>query len=182
MPRQTVVGSDNVAIEIEVTAAEVCFAWQIPSVIKDAQNVFLAFGTRRESGAAVLPFAQHAEGSTVFLPFKANLILLIEIRGSGATCFIRRWTNWRWGAREQTDAFKATAADGALVVRIPRPILGHSDRIDFASYAKDPTANDGWRWLWGCSDKSVESGIGDKYIPHFYELRFSDTPQLMLRT
>ncbi len=48
-------------------------------------------------------------------------------------------------------------------------------------YAKDPNANDGWGWFWGCSDRTVDSGIGDKYIPHYHELRLEadDAPLLL---
>ena len=42
--------------------------------------------------------------------------------------------------------------------------------IDFVAYAKDPDSNNGWGWFWGCSDRSVASGLGDKYIPHYHEL------------
>lgn len=123
-----------------------------------------------ESGAAVLPFSQHAEGSTVFLPFKADLLLSAEIRPGRIAAFMRRWGRWRWNERQETDAFQITETNDEFVFRIPRKLLGSAGKIDCAIYAKDPVANDGWGWFWGCSNRNVASGMGDKYIPHYYEL------------
>ncbi|HEX4629793.1 MAG TPA: alpha-amylase family glycosyl hydrolase, partial [Chthoniobacterales bacterium] len=134
-----------------------------------AQNIFLALGTRREMGACVLPFAQHAEGSTVFVPFRADRLLSVEVRGRQIETFIRRWERWHWSERERTDEFAASMADGEIVFRIPRSPLGAERAIDFVAYAKDPAANEGWGWLWGCSDRTVDGGIGDKYIPHYHQ-------------
>ncbi|MCA1658214.1 MAG: hypothetical protein LC627_02825, partial [Verrucomicrobiaceae bacterium] len=136
----------------------------------DALNIFVALGTHRESGAAVLPFSQHAEGSTVFLPFKADLLLSAEIRGDRIASFIRRWERWRWNERQESDSVEITEKDGEFVFRIPGKLLGNARKIDCAIYAKDPFSNDGWGWFWGCSDRSVAAGVGDKYIPHYYEL------------
>ena len=99
MSPQTIFGLDNVSIEIEVTAADVCFACHFPAIIEGAQNISFVFATRREIGSAILPFARDAEGSTVFLPFNADLLLVIEIREGDATGFVRRWNDWRWSAR-----------------------------------------------------------------------------------
>ncbi|MFL6590291.1 MAG: alpha-amylase family glycosyl hydrolase, partial [Chthoniobacterales bacterium] len=179
---QTIVGSDNITIAVEITEADLCFEYRFPSVCQDPQNVFLAFGTDREIGAAVLPFTQDAEGSTVFLPFKADLLLTIEIRQSELTCFIRRWHDWRWSEREPTDAYQATTSGVDLALRIPRTLFTGTRRIDFVSYAKDPAANHGWGWLWGCSDRTVTGGVGDKAIPHYHELRLDDGQLLTLRS
>ena len=182
MLRDTVTGADGVSIEVHVTDAEVGFAYRFPSAIKDPQTIFLALRLHREIGGAVLPFAQHAEGSTVFLPFKADLLLAVEIRGTQVTVFQRRWERWQWSAREETDAFEAAIGDGNLALRFPRTLFGTTDHIYFVSYAKDLAANNGWGWLWGCSDRSVEGGTGDKYIPHYHELRFDGSPLLTLQS
>lgn len=122
-------------------------------------------------GAAVLPFAQHAEGSTVFLPFKSDLLLMGEVRGGQVVCFLRRWERWRWSEREQTSsAFALAEENGEFVFRVPRALFGETGEVDCAIYAKDPSANHGWGWFWGCSDRSVASGAGDKYISRFYQL------------
>jgi len=132
----------------------------------------------------VLPFAQRAEGSTVFLPFKADLLLTAEIRGDQIFSFVRKYERWRWSERDPAQAFDVAAQDdGEFVFRVPRALAGDATKIDFAFYAKDPNANNGWGWFWGCSDRTVESGIGDKYISHYHELQrgAEDAPLLNWR-
>ncbi len=171
MRNERIAGSDQVAVTITLSAAELLITYRSPGLGATAQNLFLVLGTGRGIGAAVIPFGQHSEGSTVFLPFKADLLLSVEIRADQVSSFIRRWDHWRWSDRERTDAFEATGADGEFIFRIPRPLVGDVSPIDFVVYAKDPSANDGWGWFWGCSDRTVDSGVGDKYIPHYHELR-----------
>jgi glycosidase len=167
---QTIAGSDNVSIMVTVTERELFFRYH-PPPSENPLNICIALGTHRQMGGAILPFAQHFEGSTVFLPFKSDLLLSVEIRAEQIVCFLRRWEQCRWSEREQTQKFEATQENEEFVFRIPRPLVGEATNIDFAIYAKDPNANDGWGWFWGCSDRAVASGIGDKYIPHYYELR-----------
>jgi glycosidase len=167
---QTIVGSDGVSITVAASERELLFRYRPPEPCEGALNIYAALGTHRESGAAILPFAQHFEGSTVFLSFKSDLLLSVEVRSGQILSFLRRWERWQWSDREQTEAFEVTRESGEFVLRIPRPLVGEAKKIDFAIYAKDPNANNGWGWFWGCSDRSVASGIGDKYIPHFHEL------------
>lgn len=153
-----------------------------PGPIENALNIFVALGTHEEIGAAVLPFGQHAEGSTVFLPFKSDLLLTAEISNGQITSSIRWWERWCWSERETTDAFEVSEQNGEFVFRIPRPLLGDTATIDIVVYAKDPDANDGWGWFWGCADCGVEAGTGDKYIPHYHELCLhGDAPLLAAR-
>jgi glycosidase len=168
--KQTIAGSDNVSITVAVSERELLFRYDPPPPGENALAICIALGTHREIGAAILPFSQHAEGSTVFLPFKSDLLLSAEVRATTIVCFLRRWERWRWSEWEQTQAFDVTQEDGEFVFRIPSNLLGGVGKLDFAIYAKDPNANNGWGWFWGCSDRSVASGIGDKYIPHYYEL------------
>ncbi|HWM26226.1 MAG TPA: alpha-amylase family glycosyl hydrolase [Chthoniobacterales bacterium] len=180
---QAIAGSDRVSISVAISERELSFRYRPPTPGKDALNIHVAVGTGREIGAAVLPFARHAEGSTVFLPFKADLLLSAEIRGDEIVALIRRWERWRWSERERTQSFSVSGQDGEFAFSIPRALVGDATTINFAIYAKDPNANDGWGWFWGCSDHTVDSGIGDKYIPHHHELRLepvipSESPAL----
>ena len=168
---ETIVGSDDVSITIAVDELELSFRFRPPGPGGNPIHIYLALGTHRQIGAAILPFVQYGEGSTVFLPFKSDLLLSAEARSGQIARFQRRWERWRWSEREQTNAFTATSEDGAYVFRIPRPLVGEGTGIRFVIYAKDPNANNGWGWFWGCSDPSVASGLGDKYIPHYHELR-----------
>ena len=78
-------------------------------------------------------------------------------------------------------AFQVAEIEDEFVFRIPRALVTGARAVAFVFYAKDPNANDGWGWLWGCSDPTVESGVGDKYIPHYHELSFPEE-QLRLRS
>jgi glycosidase len=144
--------------------------YQPPQPSENALCIYFVLGTHRQIGAAILPFAQHLEGSTVFLPFKSDLLLSAEVRAGQIVGFMRKWEQWRWSEREETHAFEVSEEKGEFVFRISRELLGGAGKVECAIYAKDPAANDGWGWFWGCSDCSVASGIGDKYIPHHYEL------------
>jgi glycosidase len=171
LPEQTFAGSDNVLLTIGSGVDEVTLKYQPAGSMPDAMNVFIVLRTDREIGAAVLPFAQNAEGSTVFLPFKADLLLSAELRGGESRAFIRRWDRWRWSEREQTDSFRIEVAANAVVFRLPLELLGTLLEIRLVVYAKNPLANEGWGWFWGCSDPCVDGGLGDKYIPHYHELQ-----------
>jgi glycosidase len=169
--QHTIAGSDKVSIAVAATADEIFFSYRPPGPFEHAQNIFLVLGTEREMGAAVLPFARGAEGSTVFLPFQANLLFSTEIRGSQISSFLRKWEGHRWQERESTRALDVIELNGAIHFRIPRTVPGNASVNDFVVYAKDPNANHGWGWFWGCSDRTVDAGLGDKYIPRHYELR-----------
>lgn len=172
MRTQTIAGSDHVSINVAVSKAELTIGYKPPPG-GNAPTVYIAFGTHRQIGAAILPFSPHSEGSTVFLPFKSDLLLSAEVRDARVSGFMRKFERWRWSEREQTEGFGVTREGDEFLFRIPREMLGKAPNIGFAIYAKDLTANDGWGWFWGCSDPSVASGTGDKYIPHYYELRLN---------
>src|SRR5256714_8301749 len=180
-PAQHIIaGSDNVSITVTVTEEAVLFRYRPSGGFDRPQDIFLVLGTHREIGAAVLPFAQHAEGSTVFLAFKADLLFRVELRSETNTAVVRRWERWRWSECEQTDATEI--GDDEVLFRISREVVGGSPSIDFVIYAKDPNANDGWGWFWGCSDRTLDGGLGDKYISHYHELDLrEDKPVLTLR-
>jgi glycosidase len=171
---ETIAGSDNVVIKVACSATDLFFHYRPPTSTQNALIIHLALRTHRQMGAAILPFVQNAEGSTVFLPFKCDLLLSAEARPDQIICFIRRWERWRWSERAETRDFEATVENGEFIFRIPRDLLSGAGNVDFAIYAKDPDANDGWGWFWGCSNRSVESGIGDKYIPHYYQVDLDD--------
>ncbi|PYI92223.1 MAG: hypothetical protein DME97_10830 [Verrucomicrobia bacterium] len=169
--QHTISGSDDVLIAVAATADEIFFSYRPPGPFEHPQNIFLVLGTEREIGAAVLPFAPGAEGSTVFLPFQADLLFSTEIRNGQIFSFLRRWEGRRWKERELTQALDVIELNGEIHFRIPRPVAGNARAVDFVIYAKDPNANHGWGWFWGCSDRTVDAGIGDKFIPHHHELR-----------
>jgi len=167
---ETIVGANGVSITLALSDLELTVRYGAPELSEKTINVFVAFGTHRDIGAAILPFAQGFEGSTVFLPFKCDLILSAAISPRQLACFARSWEHWKWSERRLTREFEVTRSASGLVFRIPRAMLGPAEEVDFVAYAKDPAANNGWGWFYGCSDSSVTSGIGDKYLPHYHRL------------
>ena len=133
---QTIAGSDNVSITVAVSDGELFFRYRPPAPSENALNIYLALGTHRQIGAAVLPFSQHFEGSTVFLPFKSDLLLSAEVRAGQIVRFLRRWERWRWSEREQTQAFEVTRENGEFVFRIPRPLAGEATKLTSPSTRK----------------------------------------------
>jgi glycosidase len=180
--QQTITGSEGVTIAIALSRTELTVEYRPPQPVGKWLGVYLVLGTRCEVGAAVLPFSRYAEGSTVVLPFQADLLLSAEIGDREIVAFLRRWERWRWSEREQTHAFAVTEHNGEFVFRIPRALVGDATAINFVSYTKDLNANNGWGWLWGCSDRTVDSGMGDKYIPHYHELRLGADAPLTCRS
>jgi len=170
--KQTIFGADHISISVAGSRAELTIGYKPPPG-GDAPTIYIALSTHRQIGAAVLPFSQHSEGSTVFLPFKSDLLLSAEVRDRRIRSLMRKWERWRWSEREQTEEFGVTREGDEFLFRIPREMLGEAPNLGFVIYAKDLTANEGWGWFWGCSDPSVASGTGDKYIPHYYELRLN---------
>ncbi len=170
MREETIAGSDGLLIDLAFSHAELTIRYRPPPASGNPLTIFLALGTHRQIGAAVLPFSQYAEGSTVFLPFKSDLLLSAEVRPGGIVGFIRRWERWRWSEREETDLFQITEEKGEFVFHLPRSVLGEAGKVDCAIYAKNPAANNGWGWFWGCSDASIAGGTGDVYIPNYDEL------------
>jgi glycosidase len=174
-------GSDGIIITVGVSENELTVHYEIAGDRPETLDLWLAFATHREIGSTVVPFGQHAEGSTVFLPFNADRLLGVRFRGAGITRLIRRWERWRWSEPEQTDAFEMTERKRGFSFHIPTQLVMSARTTELIVYAKDPAANDGWGWLWGCSDQTVQSGIGDKYISHYHEIRWDDKPVLKLR-
>jgi glycosidase len=172
-------GSDNVSITVAISGPDLLIAYRPAGSCERAQTIFIAVGSRRQIGASVLPFGRHQEGSTVFLPFKADLLLSAETGGPEIVSFLRRWEQWRWSDRERTAGIRVDAAGNEFLFRIPRSFF-LDDKIDFAVYGKDLSSNEGWGWFWGCSDRTVDSGIGDKYIPHHHELRLETNGRVAL--
>ena len=136
---QTIAGSDHVSITVAISERDLIFRYRPPAPSENALNIHVALGTRRQIGAAVLPFARHAEGSTVFLPFKSDLLLSAEIRAGQIVGFIRRWDRWRWSDRERTQIFGVIGQDDEFVLSIPRALSATRGKSTSRSMRKIPT-------------------------------------------
>ena len=166
---QQIAGSDGAIISLSLTKDDLVIDYRAPDLNRGQVKVYVALGTYRAIGSAVIPFAQNFEGSTVFLPFKADLFLMVDYGSETDICSTRLWQKWKWGDPTTKSDVKVRGAR-KVIVRIPRSRLGDSVKLDLAVYAKDLSGNNGWGRFFGCIDPSVMAGHGDKYIPHYYEV------------
>jgi len=166
---QQIAGSDDAIISLSLTKDDLVIDYRAPDLSRGQVKVYVALGTYRVIGSAVIPFGQNFEGSTVFLPFKADLFFVADYGSETDICSTRQWQKWKWSEPTTKEDVKVRGAK-KVIVRIPRPHLGDSAKLDLTVYAKDLSENDGWGRFFGCVDPSVTAGHGDKYIPHYYEL------------
>jgi glycosidase len=171
---QTIKGADGSFIVITLSQKEVTIAYRAPGIVADRNRVYLALGLHEEIGSAVLPFQQEQEGSTVFLPFKADRLLSVKA-SQGSAVREQKWSNWKWHAAQDATNIKAVSREESVTFQIPRSYLGSASRIDWVIYAKDLSQNGGWGHFFGCSDMTAPSGTGDKYISHYLELNLAGT-------
>ena len=168
--KQTISGADGASITITISDAELAIEYDPPEQSSATNAVYVALGTHREIGSAVVPFQREQEGSTVFLPFKADLLFLARARKDSLSCVERTWQHWKWSEARNSMEISVGNDKGTFAFRIPRSRFGSAKTIDCAIYAKDLSQNEGWGRLFGCSDPSVAAGTGDKYIPHYLKL------------
>jgi len=134
------------------------------------QAVYVAIGLPDGVGSAILPYEKGAEGSTVFLPFRANLWLMST--GDGKERYIRRWNQTLWGNREEAgDAFRVEHTDAGVTLVIPAKLAGASTGLRVTAYCKDLTAVGGWGVLYGALGPGVSGGGGDVVLRNFLELK-----------
>ena len=162
-----------------------------PGIDKPDHKVFIAIESQTGKGSSIVPFGRGSNGSTVFLPFSADLIYT-TYNGHGPLPFVgpvldsRSWNDLQW-TRPPRDLTEDEAPD-TVDVRYSKDHC-HLDfgflnrpRVALAVYAKDLTANDGWGALYAASDPTFRPGIGDQYIAGYTQVTFGDTPTAQYRT
>lgn len=169
---QTIRGADDAKLSLQLTDTELVLDYHAPHFSSERCAVFLALGTHRDIGSAVLPFEQGTTGSTVFLPFKADLLISARAGKEGAQVAQREWKAWKWSAPQRGAARLQLEKDKATL-RIPRAALGSAPKIDLTIYAKDMSANAGWGRMFGSIDPATFAGEGDRYVRAYYELDLS---------
>src|SRR3954468_20243333 len=65
------------------------------------RSVFVALQNDSEMGSAVIPFSENFEGSTVFLPFQASKLYILQMGTDSARVWQRTWKNWKWSDRQE---------------------------------------------------------------------------------
>lgn len=120
-------------------------------------------------GSVVLPFGQAQQGSTVYIPFRANRVAWVTSKGEP---WVQRWTAGQWSAPapypQCTGAF--SAEDAALAM----PFHGGK----FVVYLKATDENEGWGKMIAASDPDMRwswtgqgsKGLGDQVIASYWHL------------
>ena len=165
--KETFSGSDGVKISLSRSGNDLVIEYQSP--LSEDRTVFVAVGLHDEIGSAVVPFAEKREGSTVFLPFKADRLFAFHIGWDAVTVSRRDWQKWKWQNSRSDNASTLQLGGNGCTLHIPLSELGSANTIDLVLYAKDFAVNS-WGRFFGCNDPSVEAGGGDKYIPTFLEV------------
>jgi len=168
MAKQTISGSDGVTITISHSDADLVIEYKRPNNTAPP-TVFLAVGTHTDIGSAVIPFSEKQEGSTVFLPFKADRLFAFDFGSDKVTVWRRNWQKWKWQEIANTESAKGQSNSDIYTLRIPLSELGQSKIIDCALYSKD-FGFDPWGQFSGCNDPGAEPGKGDKYITSYLEI------------
>ncbi len=88
---------------------------------KPGRALFVALHTDPLSGCAVIPYQQHTEGSTVFLPFRASRLYAARIDNEGKPAkWWREWKGTQWsGHMDVKPEFKVEVERGKLRILIP---------------------------------------------------------------
>ncbi len=142
--------------------------------------LFVALDTNPFEGCAVVPYQQHAEGSTVFLPFRADRLYAIRIDEHGAAIgWQRHWQGTRWTHHlEATNELTADVAPGALSMRVSRGSFLRDPKKDgaptyparLAVWAKDLSENGGWGAMLETTRQIAPPGTGDRTLAASYVL------------
>ena len=168
--RYDAAGADEIRYRITKTPA----GWDIlvlgAGVDRPAQAVFVALGTRPGHGSSLIPAGQGKEGSAVWLPFAADLLLVANRDGNKDENYLRRWKSTQWGPREPAGtAFTVSAEPAQVLLRIPDKTIGRAETLEIAVYLKDLAVENGWGRLYGAIDATMVSGPGERAIRHYVQ-------------
>ena len=183
--RQTVHGADGAEITFSLAddVLQIHYSAPAPVALDLKRTIFIAMDLGDSEGSAVLPFAEKLEGSTVFLPFRANRFYALPTGAKADKEWRRTWEKWKWSDRLDTSReLVAQGAANKLMVRFPIEELGTAGKIKVVIYSKDFT-QESWGRLFGCNDPAVYGGTGDQYIPYYLEVdvRASSAPRVRRR-
>ena len=125
-----------------------------------AQALYVAVGHR--DGSIIAPFENGVEGSTVFLPFKADLIVAAIPSGTGYRTSVRRWNQTQWGDRTDAPAGVSVSLEGkTATLSIPASLLGTTEKFNLLAWSKDIAADGGWGAFKTCLDPHAPLGTGE---------------------
>jgi glycosidase len=151
---------------------------------REKQAFVAAIGTGRDGGSLIVPYEKDVEGSTVFLPFKADLIVIAESESEGFVPTIRRWNRTQWGPREPAgNAVSVRREAGKVTLAISNTAIGNSKKFDLAAWCKDLSVDDGWGSFYGGITPHSPTGVGEITLRRFLTVEGVDeAARFTLRT
>lgn len=138
--------------------------------------LFVAMDLDPLVGSAVIPFGQHAEGSTIFLPIRADRLFQATRRDGEVRCFSRQHVGTMWGPRQVAGPeFTAQFTEDGWRGAVARRSFADRASVRIVVYEKDSAANDGWGRLRGNAQFGSREDIGDQYIRRFLVIELAAT-------
>jgi glycosidase len=119
-------------------------------------------------GAGMVPFGQNKTGSTLFLPFQADHILLVRPSGEPKVS-LRKFNGFGLApeAKDPAGVKLSSGSNGSLELQIPRAWAGRQGTLGVAAALKDISANGGWGRVIDSTDPYLFAGENDRYISHY---------------
>jgi len=138
------------------------------------------------NGSALVPFGQNKTGSTLFLPFQADHILLLCSPGGEPKVSLRSFNGFGLKPAEENPAgVKVNAhSSGSLSLQIPRAWAGTNSSLQLVAALKDLSANQGWGTVVDSTDPYLINGQDDRYLTHALSFSLSGSnlrPELVSR-
>src|ERR1043166_2481730 len=132
-----ITGADGAGIRVSIEGATLRVHYEAPEIEQPQHRVFIALDSDPKGGSAVVPFAQRAEGSTVFLPFNADRIYSTSNMVDGAAKTMRIWKTTQWSTNmDVKPELTAEFAAGKCELAINLAELGNPASLGFVIYAK----------------------------------------------
>lgn len=184
-PLEHIVPSPMTSGKVTITHDDgsLCVEFAAEGIGNPGRALFVALDTDPLGGCAVLPYQQHAEGSTVFVPFRADRIYAVKVGPDGRpSLWWREWQRTKWsGQIHVKDEFRAEVRQDRMRIRFHNNasaapdqdeaghsgVGGHPTTQRLAVWAKDTGLNDGWGFMIASEDEGA-SGYGDQSLRRRY--------------
>lgn len=153
---------------LEVTGSGLEITLPAAGRLAPGHAIYAALDTDRFRGSAVLPFGQGNEGSTVFLPFRADTWCWAALGENGLRKCSRTHLETMWGEPCWEDpSFEVSVSALGWRLRLPRALLGPAQCVGVVIYEKDLTGNGGWGRMLASEPFGIREGIGDQSVSRF---------------
>jgi len=133
-------------------------------------------------GSALVPFQKSTTGSSLFLPFQADHLLLL--RGPTPTLSSRSWNGFGLApfTNPPAEVKLLSSKTGPLELEIPRSWATPQGKLQIVAALKNIPAENGWGQLLRSSDPYLLPGPGDHSLTHFLSLstETSSTPAALV--